>query len=122
MSSSLFSNKKRTKEEEEKMQKAFFEQIRKSACQSIPESQQEQLRKLGEKFHQSFRVETQQPSFRPTNEIVLEESLAYLVENLKSGLHPKFLSSDEIHLLQAGFGDEWYTQFDYKKDEIPQLM
>lgn len=113
---------KRTKEEEATMQKAFFEQIRRSACDSIPQEQQEHLRKLGEKFHQSFLVETQQTSFRPTNEIMLEESLAYLIENVKAGLHPKFLTVDEVHLLRAGLGDEWYETFHYTKDDIPSHL
>jgi hypothetical protein len=48
----------------------------------------------------------------------MEESLAYVVESLKSGLHPKYLTEDEIMLLRAGYGDEWYQKWGYKKEDL----
>jgi hypothetical protein len=37
---------------------------------------------------------------------------------MKSGLHPKYLNEDEVHLLKAGFGEEWYKNWGYDKSDI----
>lgn len=59
------------------------------------------------------------PSSSSVTSIRLEESLAYVVEGLKSGLHPNHLSYDEVHLLRAGYGNEWYTLWGYTVDDVP---
>lgn len=87
----------------------------------LPAEQKEQFMKLGEKFYNSFDVykgELLQPKDSKT--VFLEEALAYVVESLKSGLHPKYLTEDEIHLLKAGFGDKWYTNWGYSDEDIVQ--
>ena len=43
----------------------------------------------------------------------MEEAVSYVVESLKSGLHPKYLTEDEQVLLQAAYGDEWYKEWGY---------
>jgi len=48
----------------------------------------------------------------------LEESLAYIVEGVKAGLHPNDVCEDEQALLIAGYGEKWYTEFGYTEDEI----
>lgn len=85
----------------------------------LPEEQKENFMKLGEKFFESFDVyrgELLKPADDKT--INLEEALAHLVENLKSGLHPKYLNQDEIHLLKAGYGDKWYEQWGYIESDL----
>jgi len=100
------------------MQKQFFEQIRKSAIAGLTPEHIGQLKKLGEKFHQSFDVEAQQSRHTSTNEIFLEESLAYVAESVKAGLHPKFLTEDEMHILEAGYGPKWFEEFGYDAKEM----
>ncbi|NDE17421.1 hypothetical protein EBZ80_21065 [bacterium] len=114
----LFTTRRRTAEEEAEMQTRFFEQIRQSAMNSIPPEHIEHLKKFGDKFHRSFDVEAQQSRHTSANEIVLEESLAYVAECVKAGLHPRYLTEDEKHLLQAGFGDEWWTHFGYTESDL----
>lgn len=85
----------------------------------LPEDQKENFIRLGEKFYNSFDVykgELLQP--QDDKCIHLEEALAYVVESLKSGLHPKHLSEDEVHLLKAGFGDEWYKKWGYDAEDL----
>ena len=89
----------------------------------LPEAEREKFQKIGERLYTSFDAHkgTVLPG-QDSQSIRLEESLAYVVEQLKSGLHPRHLTYDEIHLLRAGYGDEWYTKFDYTKDDLPKDM
>lgn len=93
----------------------IFQSMRKSIIQSIPPEERENYQKLGEKFHQSFNVFT--GTVEDLSAISMEESLAYIVESLKAGLHPSFLTEDERAMLVAGYGDEWYKKWGYTQTE-----
>jgi len=97
----------------------IFEQMQKSLIQSIPEEERENFRKLGEKFHSSFDVFKGETVDLST--ISMEESLAYVVESLKSGLHPSYLTEDEKAMVTAGYGDEWYTNWGYTKKDLETI-
>jgi hypothetical protein len=94
----------------------LFEKMRETLMKSIPEEEKEKFRKLGEKFHSSFDVGKAAPV--DLSVINMEESLAYVVEQLKSGLHPSFLTEDEKAIVEAGYGPEWYTNWDYTKEDL----
>ena len=96
--------------------KELFDSIRKNVIQGMSEEQVEQLKKLGEKFHESFDVTS--GSVRDLNVIEMEEALAYVVESLKSGIHPSYLTEDEVAMVKAGYGEEWYKNWGYSKDDI----
>jgi lipoate-protein ligase A len=93
----------------------LFENMRKSLLKSIPESDRENYKKLGEKFHHSFNVMS--GTTEDWSTISMEEALAYVVESLKSGLHPSFLTEDERAMLVAGYGEKWYENWGYKESE-----
>jgi hypothetical protein len=87
----------------------------------LPEEQKENFIKLGEKFFESFDVyRGELLQEKDENVIHLEEALAYLVESMKSGLHPKYLNEDEIHLLKAGYGDKWFEQWGYNENDLKE--
>lgn len=96
----------------------FFDKMKKTFLDAASEEDKEKYRKFGEKFYNSFNVNTGAPD---DNTIFMEESLAYVIESLKSGLHPKHLTQDEIVLLQAGYGDEWYKKWGYTKRDVPEV-
>jgi len=85
----------------------------------LPPEEREKFQKIGERLYSSFDVHkgTLLPK-QDVESIRMEESLAYLVEQLKAGLHPKYLTEDEIHLLRAAYGDEWYKKWDYTKEDF----
>ena len=95
--------------------------IRDHVWKNLSEEQRVNYSRLAEKFHQSFDVETQHSRAHDVKEIALEECLAYLVESLKSGLHPKHTTREERGLLVATYGTAWYLQFGYTKKELEGL-
>lgn len=86
----------------------------------LPEEERQKFQKIGERLYSSFDIHKGDvlPG-QDVESIRLEESLAYIVESIKSGLHPKYLTLDEVHLVKAAYGDEWYKKWNYSKDEIP---
>jgi hypothetical protein len=93
----------------------IYESMKKTFLDKLNDEEKERYQKFGEKFYNSFNVETGNPF--DTNTINMEESLAYVIESIKSGLHPKYLTEDEQMLIRAGYGDHWYTKFGYDSIE-----
>jgi hypothetical protein len=52
----------------------------------------------------------------------LSESVAYISEGLKSGLHPKELSKDETSVMKEAYGDKWYEKFDYTSEDMKHAL
>lgn len=116
--------------EEANMENEHVDERRKSLAEfnqymqsMLPEAEREKFQKIGERLYTSFDAHkgTVLPG-QDSQSIRLEESLAYVVEQLKSGLHPQYLTYDEVHLLRAAYGDEWYTKFNYTKEDIPKTL
>ena len=51
----------------------------------------------------------------------MEEALSYVVETLKSGLHPKYLDEDDKALLEAGYGEKWFENWGYQQEDVTEL-
>jgi hypothetical protein len=96
----------------------IIDSIRSMISKNLTEDQKKDYGRLAEKFHQSFDVDKTQVKNHDVKEIALEECLAYLVESLKSGLHPKHTTKTERNLIEAHFGKEWYKHFEYDRDEL----
>jgi hypothetical protein len=94
----------------------MFDTLRSKFMEQVPEENQAAYKRFGEKFHSSFNVNTGSPVDLST--INMEESLAYVVESLKSGLHPRYLSEDEVVMLRAGYGDKWYEKWEYTEKDL----
>jgi hypothetical protein len=86
----------------------------------LPAEEREKFQKIGERLYSSFDAHKGEvlPG-KDIESIRLEEALAYVVESLKSGLHPKYLDYDEIHMLRAAYGDEWFKKWGYTKEDLP---
>ena len=108
-------NQTTTESQENKLSNEIFNSMRKKFIESIPEEDRQAYQKFGEKFHSSFNVDA--GTSVDLSNICMEEAVSYVVESLKSGLHPKYLTEDEQVLLQAAYGDEWYTKWGYDSIE-----
>lgn len=94
----------------------IFHSLRSKFLEQLPDEDKEAYKRFGEKFHSSFDIEKGEPVDLST--INMEESLAYIVESLKSGLHPSYLTEDEIHMLRSGYGDEWFKNWGYTQADL----
>lgn len=99
---------------EAQRQTQLFEAIRKNVEKSLDQEQIDNLKTLGEKFHESFDVT--KGTIHNLNDINMEEALAYVTESLKSGIHPSYLNEDEKSLLCAAYGESWFKNWGYDND------
>lgn len=99
----------------------MMEKIRSNIWKNLSEDQQKTYTRLAEKFHQSFDIDAQHAREHNVKEVALEECLAYLVESLRSGLHPKHTTIEERGLLIGGYGDDWFERFGYTRRELEGL-
>ena len=104
---------------EEKRQQDLLEGIKKNLEKNLTDQQRADLKVLGEKFHESFDVT--KGTIYDVEDIQMEESLAYVVETLKSGIHPDYLNEDERAILVAGYGEKWYEKWGYESSDIKNL-
>jgi hypothetical protein len=93
----------------------LFESMKTSLVKNLSEDDKASYQKFGEKFHKM--LETMSFETEGRNEICMEESLSYIVESLKSGLHPRYLSLDEQKLVEAGYGEKWFQKWGYESLE-----
>jgi hypothetical protein len=45
-------------------------------------------------------------------------SAEYIIEGIKSGLHPSYLSQNEKNILVQTYGKEWYKKYNYDITDI----
>ena len=99
---------------EETRQNQLFDSIRKNVEKGMSEEQINNMKILGEKFHESFDVT--KGTTHDIHEIQMEEALAYIVESLNSGIHPSYLNEDEKALVGAAFGEKYFEKWGFTSD------
>lgn len=66
---------------------------------------------IGRQMYESIDYENSKV-LTPMNEVDAE-SIAYITEAVKSGLHPDHLSENEQYIMESHYGKEWKKQFNY---------
>ena len=91
-----------------------------SALSAMTPEQIEKYKHIGEEMYGGIDFEHSQvlSSMPPP----MAEALAYVVESLKSGLHPTDLDEDEINLLKEGYGEEWYKKWGYSEGDLEYII
>lgn len=97
----------------------IFEKMQKTFLDKMPEEEREAYQKFGEKFYKNFDVTKGEAT--DFSNICMEEALSYVVETLKSGLHPKYLDEDDKALLEAGYGEKWFENWGYQQEDVTEL-
>jgi hypothetical protein len=49
------------------------------------------------------------------------EAVLYITSQIRSGLHPVDMEVDEINLMINAYGDEWYTKWNYTKEDLVEI-
>jgi|LauGreDrversion4_2_1035121.scaffolds.fasta_scaffold236138_2 hypothetical protein len=83
--------------------------------QQLSQEDKDKYAAIGKAMYEEIDYETSTylnlPSF-------LKDALIYIIEGIKSGLHPSMLTNDEINVLKEAYGNEWYTNFGFKKEDL----
>lgn len=84
----------------------------KAAKESMSLQQIENFKKMGEKYFSAWDFDKGNP------EEILDVAVAELSEAIKSGLHPSDLEENDIAILSAKLGKDWYTRFGYDEEDL----
>lgn len=66
---------------------------------------------IGEKMYNTVDFNTSTVLDNPDDP--LAESIAYVSEAVKAGLHPVYLTNEELKVMEEGMGADWFTKFGY---------
>ena len=93
-----------------------------SALKSMSPSDLEHYKKLGEGLYKDLNFETSNIETKENMPPFLADALAYIVESIKSGLHPSMLDEDEKKVLTEVYGKEWYKKWDYTEADLTDIV
>jgi hypothetical protein len=86
----------------------------------------EKYKMMGESMYGDIDFPTSKIITENNNSLNLPEhmvdALMYIIETIKSGLHPSMLEENEIKLLEEAYGNKWYEQFGYVKEDLTDIV
>ena len=98
---------------------AIVEPSKKMAYESMSKEQLLRYERLGKFLYESISF----PDAKVINQMKCptDDEVAYIIEGLKSGLHPSFLEDSEKVTMETAFGREWYKRFDYTEEDLETI-
>ena len=112
-------NKALAKKKAARVHDLFDNPMVRSAMNSMSVEELEKYKALGESMYGD--VDFEQSEVLSSLPPPMAEALAYIVEGLKSGLHPTDLDDDEKALLEESYGKEWYKRFHYTEADLKNI-
>ena len=98
----------------------FDNPMTRAAMNAMSEEEKQRYKAIGEELygHLDFndgKVLKQLP-------LPIEEAIACLVEQLKSGLHPSAMEENEKAVMSEGYGDKWYERWGYVEGDLTDIV
>ena len=93
----------------------------KAAYKALTPSQLREYKRMGEYMYNNNNNYLQENDTIDNLLPPIEESAAYIIEGLKSGLHPSCLDDDEKNIMIDSYGKEWYKKWDEDWDGISEI-
>jgi hypothetical protein len=87
-----------------------------AALKSLTPEQKERYQKLGEAYFNDIDMETSTVNNNP-----VDDTVAYLVTAVKSGLHPSYLDDSEKKFLKDALGEKWYEKYNFTDDDLKKI-
>tara|TARA_Y100000389_G_C17387704_1_gene478024 strand:+ start:893 stop:1204 length:312 start_codon:yes stop_codon:yes gene_type:complete len=83
----------------------------KAAWNSLTDKQKEEYTNAGEYMYNNV-------DYTQDFDNVLKESAFYIIQGIKSGLHPSDLTKNEKTVLIKVYGEKWYEKYGYTKLDL----
>lgn len=87
-----------------------------AAKAALSDEEKAKYARIGKEMYGDFNYETGRP------EGDMCEAAAYVVEGLKSGLHPSMMDDDEKNLMKEMYGETWWEQFGYVEGDLKEIV
>lgn len=89
------------------------------AKKSLSQKDIERYQYLGEELYKNIDFEKASVNNIPPP---IQNALAYIENMINSGLHPSVLEEDEKNILKEIYGEEWYKNFGYIKEDLDDIV
>jgi preprotein translocase subunit SecA len=91
--------------------------------QGMSQEMLDNYKSMGERMYASLPNddENKSVSLEYEDKEDMTEATAYILEGVKSGLHPSFLTDNEKRVLETNLGAEWYVPLGYSKEDLETL-
>lgn len=97
----------------------FDNPMTRAAAASMSIEEKEKLKKLGEQMYGSVDfVKGTVPTTKPP----IEDAVAYITLQLRSGMHPSMLEESEKQVMKTYHGSEWYKQWGYIEKDLDEIF
>jgi hypothetical protein len=109
---------------ENKEDDLFNNPMVRSAMEALSPEEQEQYKRVGRyMYNMNYNATDPVKSVKDTqvDPLTPEQMLIQAEAGLKSGLDPNELSSLELYLIWMIYGGEWYKEFGWKREEVPEI-
>jgi hypothetical protein len=98
----------------------FENQMIKSAISALSEEDKKRYKMIGDHLYGRINFEDcQSLNNMPPS---MAEAVAYLETQLQAGLHPSMFDENEKALLVDRYGDEWYKEWGYIKEDLLDII
>jgi len=98
----------------------FENQLVRSAMAALSEEDKQKYKMIGDHLYGRINFEDcQSLNNMPPS---MAEAVAYVETQLQSGFHPSMLDENEKALLVDRYGDEWYKEWGYIKEDLVDII
>jgi hypothetical protein len=98
----------------------FDNSMVRSALAAMSPEQKQHYKEIGEKMYNSINFKDSE--VLNTAPEPMAEAAAYVIEGLKSGLHPSHLDENEVALMKDLYGEKWYEKWDATEEEMRTIL
>jgi len=88
-----------------------------SAMAALSDEDKQRYKTIGDHLYGRINFDNGQ-SLEPP----IAEAVAYIETSLQSGMHPSMLEENDHALLKEQYGDEWYKQWGYVKEDLTEMV
>jgi|UniRef100_A0A6C0D0B5 hypothetical protein len=98
----------------------FNNEVVKNAIKALSPEDVQRYKNIGKELYGTVNF----PEAKVLNNIPppMAESCAYVIEGIKSGLHPSMLSENEKALLFDVYGKGWWTKYGYVEEDLERIV
>ena len=87
-----------------------------SASSAMTPEQKNKYKTVGEEMYNNIDFETGKVLDN------VKDSSDYIYIQIRSGLHPSYLTEDEKKVMFQVHGDRWYEKFGYAKEDLDKII
>lgn len=98
----------------------FNNPMTQAAMAALSEEDKERYRLIGEQLYGN--IDYQEGKILNNMPPNMVEAVAYIESQLQSGMHPSVLDDNEKAILADAYGDEWYLEWGYVKEDLDNII